>query len=226
MLTPLAFDPGHPFPHISNQSKNLAVAVKHEGRTKFARIKLPPVLPRFIPLPPTLAKDETVLLFLEDVVCANVQTLFPGTSVKSAHIFRVIRDTDMVIQEDEADDLLETVDQGLRQLSHGAPSLLQVDERMPRRVLDILVENFEIDDDVLVRTSHRLGFGDWLELDTTPPAGTEGHDLRAAHRLGPERRRRSLRAGHGIATTCCTTRSIRSSRSRRSSRLPCTTRTS
>jgi len=90
-------------------------------------------------------------VFLEDVVCANVQSLFPVTSVKSAHVFRVIRDTDM-IQEDEADDLLETVDQGLRRLRHGAPSLLQVEERMPRRVLDILIENFEIEDDVLVRT--------------------------------------------------------------------------
>ncbi len=103
-------------------------------------------------------------MFIEDVVCANVESLFPGTTVKSAHVFRVIRDTDMVIQEDEADDLLETVDQGLRQLRHGAPSLLQVEERMPRRVLDILVENFEIADEVLVRTSHRVGFGDWMEL--------------------------------------------------------------
>jgi polyphosphate kinase len=164
VLTPLAFDPGHPFPHISNRSKNLAVAVKHEGRTKFARVKLPPVLPRFLQLPPPLCGDECVMVFVEDVVCANVQSLFPGTSVKSAHVFRVIRDTDMVIQEDEADDLLETVDQGLRQIRHGAPSLLQVEDRMPRRVLDILVENFEIEDDVLVRTSNRLGFGDWLEL--------------------------------------------------------------
>jgi polyphosphate kinase len=164
VLTPLAFDPGHPFPHISNRSKNLAVAVKHEGRTKFARIKLPPALPRFIALPARLSGDGVAFAFLEDVVCANVEALFPGTTVKSAHVFRVIRDTDMVIQEDEADDLLETVDQGLRQLRHGAPSLLQVEERMPRRVLDILVENFEIDDDVLVRTSHRLGFGDWMEL--------------------------------------------------------------
>jgi polyphosphate kinase len=164
VLTPLAFDPGHPFPYISNRSKNLAVAVKHEGRTKFARIKLPPVLPRFIPLPPKLAHGDTVFVFLEDVIGANVQLLFPGTTVKSAHVFRVIRDTDMVIQEDEADDLLETIDQGLRQLRHGVPSLLQVDERMPRRVLNILIENFEIDDAVLVRTSNRLGFGDWMEL--------------------------------------------------------------
>ena len=104
-----------------------------------------------------MAGGGTAFVFIEDVVCANVESLFPGTAVKSAHVFRVIRDTDMVIQEDEADDLLETVDQGLRQLRHGAPSLLQVDERMPRRVLDILVENFEIDDEVLVRTSHRVG---------------------------------------------------------------------
>jgi polyphosphate kinase len=164
VLTPLAFDPGHPFPHISNQSKNLAVAVKHDGRTKFARIKLPPVLPRFIQLPPRFSGGDTVFVFLEDVVCANVESLFPGTTVKSAHLFRVIRDTDMVIQEDEADDLLETVDQGLRQIRHGAPSLLQVEERMPRRVLDILVENFEIEDEVLVRTSNRLGLSDWMEL--------------------------------------------------------------
>ena len=163
-LTPLAFDPGHPFPHISNRSKNLAVAVKHEGRTKFARVKLPPVLPRFVALPASLAGDGVAFAFIEDVVCANVESLFPGTTIKSAHVFRVIRDTDMVIQEDEADDLLETVDQGLRQLRHGAPSLLQVEERMPRRVLDILLENFEVDDDVLVRTSNRLGFGDWMEL--------------------------------------------------------------
>jgi polyphosphate kinase len=164
VLTPLAFDPGHPFPHISNRSKNLAVAVKHEGRTKFARVKLPEVIQRFIPLPSSLTHGDTVFAFLEDIICSNVQSLFPGTSVKSAHVFRVIRDTDMVIQEDEADDLLETIDQGLRQLRHGAPSLLQVEERMPRRVLDILVENFEIDDEVLIRTSHRLGFGDWMEL--------------------------------------------------------------
>ena len=164
VLTPLAFDPGHPFPHISNRSKNLAVAVKHEGRTKFARIKLPPVLPRFLQLPAKFTGGGVAFVFIEDVVCANVEALFPGTSIKSAHVFRVIRDTDMVIEEDEADDLLETIDQGLRQLRHGAPSLLQVEERMPRRVLDILVENFEIDDEVLVRTSHRLGFGDWMEL--------------------------------------------------------------
>src|SRR5579862_1156108 len=123
VLTPLAFDPGHPFPHISNLSKNLAVVVKHDGRTKFARVKLPPVVPRLIPLPAAIAPAAATFAFLEDIVCANVESLFPGTSVKGAHLFRIIRDTDMVIQEDEADDLLETVDQGLRQLRHGALSM-------------------------------------------------------------------------------------------------------
>jgi polyphosphate kinase len=165
VLTPLAFDPGHPFPHISNLSKNLAVVVKHDGRTKFARVKLPPVVPRFIELPARLGTPgTTTFVFLEDVVCANVQSLFPGTQVKGAHLFRIVRDTDMVIQEDEADDLLETIDHGLRQLRHGAPSMLEVEQRTPRRVVDILVENFEIDEGVLRRTTDRLGFGDWMEL--------------------------------------------------------------
>ncbi|MEO6236660.1 MAG: polyphosphate kinase 1 [Vicinamibacterales bacterium] len=164
VLTPLAFDPGHPFPHISNLSMNLAVVVKHEKRTKFARVKLPHVVPRFIQLPSQPGDAATTFAFLEDVVCGNVHALFPGTQVKSAHLFRVVRDTDMVIQEDEADDLLETIDQGLRQLRHGAPSMLHVEERMPRRVVDILVENFEIDEGVLVPTTDRLGFADWMEL--------------------------------------------------------------
>src|SRR5581483_2776436 len=73
-------------------------------------------------------------------------------------------DTDMVIQEDEADDLLETVDRSLKQLRYGALSLLEVDTTMPRRVLNILVENFEVDEDVVVRTEDRMGFADWRAL--------------------------------------------------------------
>jgi polyphosphate kinase len=170
VLTPLAFDPGHPFPHISNLSHSFAVVVRHSGRTKFARVKVPDRLPRFVPLPdricgPTLPdKPCQTFAFIEDVIRANIHELFPGTQVKSAHLFRVVRDTDMVIEEDEADDLLETVDRTLRQLRYGALSLLQVEASMPRRVLDILAENFEVDEDVILRTSDRLGFADWVEL--------------------------------------------------------------
>src|SRR5918994_354459 len=136
VLTPLAFDPGHPFPYISNLSMNLAVRVRHSGRTKFARVKVPSMLPRFVALPDNLSPQGGVShCFLEDVIRRNIQQLFPGTQVEGAHLFRIIRDTDMVIQEDEADDLLETVDRGLKQLRYGALSLLQVEEDMPRRVL-------------------------------------------------------------------------------------------
>ncbi len=165
VLTPLAFDPGHPFPYISNLSMNLAVRVRHSGRTKFARVKVPGMLPRFIALPDHLSPHGgTAHVFLEDVIRRNIQELFPGTQVEGAHLFRVIRDTDMVIQEDEADDLLETVDRGLKQLRHGAPSLLQVEADMPKRVLTILIENFEVEEDVVVRTADRLGYGDWHAL--------------------------------------------------------------
>ncbi|MEZ5293340.1 MAG: polyphosphate kinase 1 [Vicinamibacterales bacterium] len=165
VLTPLAFDPGHPFPFISNLSMNLAVRVRHNGRTKFARVKVPGMLPRLVALPAGLATQPgTTFVFLEDVIRANIRALFPGTTVEGAHLFRVIRDTDMVIQEDEADDLLESVDRGLKQLRYGAPSLLQVEADMPRRVLDILIENFEVDHDVVERTSARMGLGDWSQI--------------------------------------------------------------
>jgi polyphosphate kinase len=165
VLTPLAFDPGHPFPYISNLSMNLAVRVRHAGRTKFARVKVPSMLPRFIALPDNLSTQAGLThVFLEDVIRRNIQELFPGTQVEGAHLFRIIRDTDMVIQEDEADDLLETVDRGLKQLRYGALSLLQVEADMPKRVLSILIENFEVDDDVVVRTTDRLGYGEWHAL--------------------------------------------------------------
>ena len=165
VLTPLAFDPGHPFPLISNLSKNFAVVVRHGNRTKFARVKVPDVLPRFVQLPENIADREgQTFVFLEDVIQTNMQELFPGTQVKSAHLFRIIRDADLEIEQDEADDLLETVDRSLKQLRHGAISLLQVDAAMPPRVLNILAENFEVGDDVIMRTAYRLGFGDWMQL--------------------------------------------------------------
>ena len=164
-LTPLAFDPGHPFPFISNLSQNLAVVVKHAGKTRFARVKIPDMLPRFVPLPAQFARDGgRSYVYLEDIIRANLSALFPGTQVKGAHLFRVVRDADLVIQEDEADDLLESVDQGLKQSRRGALCMLQVEATTPKKVLDILVENFEIEDENVYRMRTRLGFGDWMEL--------------------------------------------------------------
>ena len=166
VLTPLAFDPGHPFPVISNLSKNFAVVVRHEGRTKFARVKVPDVLPRFIQIPESLAPARgTTFVFLEDVVRENIRELFADTHVKGAYLFRLTRDADLEIDEDEDEDLLESVHKSLKQLRHGAPSRLEVEAGIPARVLNILVENFEIDDEeVVIRTSERMAFADWMQL--------------------------------------------------------------
>jgi polyphosphate kinase len=168
VLTPLAFDPGHPFPLISNRSKNFAVAVRHNGRTKFARVKIPDVLPRFILLPPEAAGERHSFVFLEDVIRMNLGELFPGLKVSGADLFRVIRDTDMELQEDDAGDLLESVDRSLKRLRHGAPSLLQVESTMPARIVEILVDNFEVDNDIVMRSEHRLDFADWMALWRIP----------------------------------------------------------
>ena len=166
VLTPLAFDPGHPFPFVSNLSTSLAVAVQHGGRTKFARVKVPSNLPRFVELPAALSAPGTLsFVFIEDVIKANVHRLFPETVVKAAHLFRIIRDTDLEIDEDDGgDDLMETVESSLKQLRHGALAFLQVEGDMPKRTLDILVENFEASDEVVLRTRDRMGFGDWIRM--------------------------------------------------------------
>ena len=145
VLTPLAFDPGHPFPLISNLSKNFAVVVRHAGRTKFARVKVPDVLPRFIQLPQGLAPEgEIAFVFLEDIIRANIQELFPGTQVKSAHLFRVIRDADLEFDQEEADDLLEAVELELRRRRFGDVVRVEVSAQMSevkverlRRGLDV-----------------------------------------------------------------------------------------
>jgi polyphosphate kinase len=167
VLTPLAFDPGHPFPYISNRSKNLAVVVRHRHRIKFARVKVPDTLQRFIELPRALTGGTRTFVFLEDVVKANLQELFTGVDIVSAHLFRVIRDTDLVVRERETDDLLESVDRGLKRVRHGAVSLLEVESDMPPRVLHILMENFEVSENdagVVSHTSARMGFADWAAV--------------------------------------------------------------
>ena len=167
VLTPLAFDPGHPFPHISNRSKSLAVVVKHRRRTKFARVKVADVLPRFVPIPRALCvEDGESFAMIEDVIRLHLPQLFTGISVTSAHLFRVIRDMEVVLEDRETEDLMETVDRGLKQQRHGALALLEVEPAMPARVLDILVENFEIEPDIVAQAADRMGFADWMALAT------------------------------------------------------------
>ena len=170
ILTPLAFDPSHPFPHISNLSLNFAVEVRHNEQVKFARVKIPPIFPRFIALPEELSRKSKQgavgvrFVFVEDVIKINMSVLFPETQVEAIYLFRVIRDTDIEIREDEASDLLESVSEGLKQIRYGEISRLEIEEKMPQRILEILIENFHVPESAISRTKDRMGYADWMTL--------------------------------------------------------------
>ncbi len=154
VLTPLAFDPGHPFPHISNLSLNLAVLIcDQEGVQHFARIKVPNTLPRLVPIKRSsggVRRDGTAptnhyFVWIEQVIAANLDKLFPGMQVLEVHPFRVTRDADMVIQELEASDLLETMEQSVRQRRFGSVMRVTVNGAMPSHIREILTENLQLD---------------------------------------------------------------------------------
>src|SRR5581483_148956 len=150
VLTPLAFDPGRPFPHISNLSLNLAVIIRDgNGEQHFARVKVPEALPQLIRVdaPQTGARrkaQKQTFIWLEELIVANLDALFPGMRVVEAHPFHVTRDADIEIQELEAGDLLETTEEGLRQRRFGDVVRLQVDQDMPPAMLRILMNNLEV----------------------------------------------------------------------------------
>ncbi|MGB1252810.1 MAG: polyphosphate kinase 1 [Candidatus Promineifilaceae bacterium] len=150
-LTPLAFDPSHPFPHISNLSLNLAVVIRDPDThaTHFARVKVPDTLPRLVPLrkvaPDTLQLPTSPkFVWVEQLIKANLNRLFPGMEIVDAYPFRVTRNNDMEIQEDEADDLLMTIEQSIRERHFGNVVRFEVDSSMPDSILHMLMENFEV----------------------------------------------------------------------------------
>lgn len=151
VLTPLAFDPGRPFPHISNLSLNLAVLIRDKtGEEHFARVKVPNSLPQLVSVDraqnsPTRRRPSRLnFIWLEEVIKANLDALFPGMEILDAHSFHVTRDADSDIQELEAGDLLETTEEGLRQRRFGDVVRLQVDHEMPVSMLRILMSNLEV----------------------------------------------------------------------------------
>ena len=164
VLTPLGFEPGRKLPFLANRSMNVAVTVAFQGRTRFARVSVPAVLPRFIALPEELSPQGQTFVMLEDVVCANIHELFLGGTVESAHLFRVVRDADLEIDHDDAQDLLQTVEGSLKQLRHGPISLLQLDSGMPPRMRQVLVEALGVSSEEVVQMPGRLGLGDWTQL--------------------------------------------------------------
>ena len=140
VLTPLAVDPAHPFPYISGLSLNLAVVVRNPstGAEHFARVKVPPTLPRFVPL------EDDRFVPLEDVIAAHLDALFPGMEVLQHHTFRVTRNEDVEVEEDEAENLLKALERELSRRRFGPAVRLEVEETIDPHVLELLIEELDI----------------------------------------------------------------------------------
>jgi polyphosphate kinase len=165
VLTPLAVDPSHPFPYISNLSLNLAVVVRNPETnvSKFARVKVPPILPRFVVLP-----DLERFVPLEQVIAAHIDSLFPGMEVTGHDAFRVTRNADFEVEEDEGGDLLMAIESELTQRRFGSVVRLEIHPDMPDETLDLLLREMGATDDDVYRVDGPLdlsGLFSLLELD-------------------------------------------------------------
>lgn len=148
VLTPLAVDSGHPFPYISNLSLSLAVELEEPTRDgielHFARVKIPPTLPRFVPVEGA-PEGERRFVLLEDLIAHHLDGLFPGMHVRDSYLFRVTRDADLDLQEDEADDLLRAIESELRRRRFGEPVRLEIERGMPEYMRDFLFNSLELE---------------------------------------------------------------------------------
>ena len=183
VLTPLALDPGHPFPHISNLSLNLAIVIRDKkGNEKFARLKVPNTLPRIVPIKRSsggVRKDGTIpyhhyFVWLEQIISANLASLFPGLEVVAAYPFRIIRDADLEIQEIEAGDLLETMQQSVRKRKFGSVVQVEIYDDMPSHIRELLIENLEIKRNDVYVSPAPLGLSSLWQLYND----VERHDLK------------------------------------------------
>ncbi|MBV9771112.1 MAG: polyphosphate kinase 1, partial [Bryobacterales bacterium] len=173
VLTPLAFDPGRPFPHISNLSLNLAALIRDpSGNEHFARIKVPDSLPPLVvvnraPSPKQKRRRSQLnyeFVWLEEVIAAHLGALFPGMQVLEAHPFHVTRDADLAIKELEAEDLLESIEAGVRQRRFGSVVRLMVADDMPQHILEILMNNLEVEASEIYRISGPLSLTRLMHL--------------------------------------------------------------
>ena len=176
VLTPLAVDPAHPFPFISNLSLNIAALIRDpdSGQQQFARVKVPQKnLPRFVELPGDLSDHDPQPVYtavpLEQVVAFNLQLLFPGMEVEGHYFFRVTRDADLELRDLEADDLMEALQQGLRKRRMGGEVVrLEVANEMPDAVVDLLLEGTGVEPEDLYRINGPLGLDDLMSLMAVP----------------------------------------------------------
>ena len=142
VLTPLAVDPAHPFPYISNLALSLAIVVRDpkSGEERFARVKLPQTFPRFFQLP-----DSLTFVSIEEIVSANLPRLFPGMEIVQCHAFRVTRNADLSVDDEDADDLLVAVEMELRRRRFGKAVRLEIPEAMSSDLVALLIDELEID---------------------------------------------------------------------------------
>lgn len=143
VLTPLAVDPGHPFPYISTLSLSIAVGLRdpETGETRFARVKVPQILPRLVEI------EAGRFVLLDQIIEANLDVLFTGMEVVEHHLFRVTRNADLALEEDEADDLLLAIEEELRRRRFGAAVRLEVERSMPAATRQILLRGIGLTDD-------------------------------------------------------------------------------
>jgi polyphosphate kinase len=176
VLTPLAFDPAHPFPHISSLSLNLAVIINEpEAGEQFARVKVPGLFPRLLRIPSEEKADvyeslglvdvsSSNFVWVEEVVAANLDLLFPDMEILAAYPFRITRDADQEIEEDEASDLLDTIEQSVRMRHFGSAVRLEVNTAMPERIRDILIKNLGLAPYQVYTVDDPIGMADLIEL--------------------------------------------------------------
>lgn len=173
VLTPLAFDPGRPFPYISNLSLSFAILVKKTtGEKYFARVKVPGILPRLLRIDSIVKSKQKngtsngvyKYIWISDLIKLNLHLLFPGLEVIEAYRFRITRDTDLEIQEDEADDLLQMIEENIKQRKFGSVVRLEVEKQMPGYMIDTLIKNLEISRDDLHVIDGNLGLSDLMLL--------------------------------------------------------------
>ena len=171
VLTPLAFDSSHPFPFISNLSLNLAIIVRDQNRKEFfARVKVPTNLfSRLIRVPEpdggTRSDDSVVhFVYLEEIIAAHLDLLFPGLEVVASFPFRITRDADLEIEVDEASDLLTTVEEIMEQRARGKPVRIEVDCSMHDGICHMLEKKLGVTESMLYRVGHPVGMADLMQL--------------------------------------------------------------
>jgi polyphosphate kinase len=166
VLTPLAIDPAHPFPHISNLSLNLLVVIADGGRNVMARVKVPTTIDRFVRLPEesTDRRPEVRLVLVEEIIAANLDELFPGKEVAASYVFQVTRNADFVIEEDEASDLLQAIEDELEGRWFGQSVRLVVTSSMPEDLRDWLTGNLKLDPSSVYAVPEPIGLADLEEL--------------------------------------------------------------